>query len=445
MGILVGRQPNHPMKTREKLRWYAERREGSRLESTGQGNGCLLPPTQTSLGAEGVVSAAYLDYNGSAPLDPRVLEAMTPVLSEGIGNASSVHRFGRDQAVLVDEAREQVAALVGGRPGHVVFTAGATEANNLAIRGTVEGSQPGRQRVLVSAVEHASVRETARWLCAHGLAKVDVIPVTPGGFVDPDGLASMMGPDVLLVSVMAANSETGVLNSVGQMAELAHAHGALFHCDATQMVGRMPFDLGRSGADLVSFSGHKICGPGGVGALVGTRRSLGRLRPLIHGGGHERGLRSGSTNVAGAVGLGVAAHLASREREHEARRVRALRDRLVAELKTRLPDAHENGDVTRRLPNTTNIRFVGADADAVLVNADPVAVSTGSACSSGSIEPSAVLLAMGMTRDAAYESVRLSLGRFTTASDIEVAVDRIVTAVSYIRSMASEGHLGATG
>lgn len=391
------------------------------------------------------MNAIYLDYNGSAPLDPRVLEAMAPVMSKGLGNASSVHRFGRHQAGLVDEARERVAALVGGRPGHVVFTAGATEANNLAIRGIVEGGEPQRSRVLVSAVEHASVREATGWLSAQGLAKVEPIPVTSGGFVDVDVLDSMMGPDVLLVSVMAANSETGVLNSVGQIAQLARSHGALFHCDATQMVGRMPFDLGRSGADLVSFSGHKICGPGGIGALVGTRHSLGRLRPLILGGGHEQGLRSGSIHVVGAVGLGVAADLASQEREQEARRVAALRNRLVAALKTRLPDTHENGDVTRRLPNTANIRFVGADADAVLVNVDPVAVSTGSACSSGSIEPSAVLLAMGVTRDAAYESVRFSLGRFTTANDIERAVDRTVAAVSYIRGMASEGHRGAAG
>lgn len=410
--------------------------EGPRLESARCGNDRLLPLT-TSHGTAGVMSAVYLDYNGSAPLDPRVLEAMAPVLSLGVGNASSVHRFGREQAALVDDAREQVAALVGGRPGQVVFTGGATEANNLAIRGSLEASEPGRSRVLVSAVEHASVRETARWLCAQGLAKVEVVPVTTGGFVDPDVLEPMMGPDVLLVSVMAANSETGVLNSVGRIAEVAHAHGALFHSDATQIVGRVPFDLDRSGADLVSISGHKICGPGGIGALVGTRDGLRRLRPLIHGGGHEQGLRSGSVNVAGAVGLGVAAHLAAQERGPEAHHVGELRNRLVEKLKMRLPDTHQNGDVTRRLPNTANIRFVGADADAVLVNVDPVAVSTGSACSSGSIEPSAVLLAMGLDRDAAYESVRFSLGRFTTATEIDIAVDRTVTAVSRVRDMAT--------
>ena len=338
---------------------------------------------------------------------------------------------------MVGEARDQVADLVGGKPGGVVFTAGATEANNLALQGVVEGEESSRSRVLVSAVEHASVLEPARWLAGQGRAKVELIPVRPGGFVDPDVVGAMIGPDVMLVSVMAANSETGVLNPVAEIAERVHAYGGLLHCDITQIVGRLGFDLDTVGADLVSLSGHKICGPGGVGALVGTPRGLRRLRPLIHGGGHERGLRSGSTNVAGVVGFGAAAHLAYEERDEEARRVGQLRDRLVEELQQRIPNMYENGDTTRRLPNTTNVRFAGADADAVLVNMDPVAVSTGSACSSGSIEPSGVLLAMGLNRDAAFESIRFSLGRFTTPDDIDQAVGRTVTAVSYVRYMTS--------
>ena len=389
------------------------------------------------------MSGVYLDYNGSAPLDSRVLGSMVPVLADCVGNASSVHRFGRRQAAMVGEARDQVASLVGGRPGGVVFTAGATEANNLALQGLVEGEVGGRSRVLVSAVEHASVLEPARWLAGQGLAKVDVIPVTAGGFVDPDVVGSMMGPDVLLVSVMAANSETGVLNPVAEIAERVRAYGGLFHCDITQMVGRLGFDAGAVGADLVSLSGHKICGPGGVGALVGTRRGFRSLRPLIHGGGHERGLRSGSINVGGVVGFGAAARIAYEERDEEARRVGQLRDRLVEELRQRIPDMYENGDTTCRLPNTTNIRFAGADADAVLVNMDPVAVSTGSACSSGSVEPSGVLLAMGLDRDAAFESIRFSLGRFTTPDDIDQAVGRTVTAVSYVRDMTSGEDLDA--
>ena len=379
--------------------------------------------------------AVYLDYNGSAPLDPRVAEIMVPILTDGIGNASSIHRFGRQQTVAVDEAREHVATMIGGRPSNVVFTAGATEANNLAIRGAVEGASAGRPRILISAVEHASVRQTARWLDEYGLTKLDVIPVTKGGFVDLDALESMIDTDVLLVSVMAANSETGILNPVEEIAERAHAVDALLHCDATQSAGRLPFDLERTGADLVSLSSHKICGPTGVGALVGTRRGLRRLRPIIHGGGHEQGLRSGSLNVAGVVGFGTAARIAIAERTSESARVAEARDRLTATLKSRLSGVHDIGDVARRLSNTANIRFEGADAEAVVANMEPVAVSTGSACSSGSIEPSQVLLAMGIPRDAAFESVRFSLGRFTTTEDVDLAVESAVAAVEYVRNM----------
>ena len=384
------------------------------------------------------MSEVYLDYNGSAPLDPRVAEVMLPILTGGVGNASAAHQFGRRQAAAISVAREEVAELVGGRPSDVVFTAGATEANNLVLRGVVEAADEQRSRILVSAVEHASVSEAARWLNEQGMAKLDVIPVTARGFVGPDAVEALIGPDVLLVSVMAANSETGILNPVGEIAERVHAAGALFHCDATQMVGRLPFDMEQVGADFVSLSGHKICGPGGVGALVGTRASLRHLRPIIHGGGHERGLRSGSLNVAGIAGLGTAARIAGEERESEGRRVADLRDRFVSVLKARLPAVHDNGDVTRRLPNTANVRFAGADAEAVLTNMHPVAASTGSACSSGSIEPSPVLLAMGLSRDAAFESVRLSLGRFTTEHEIGAAAEAVVTAVEYVRSVTQE-------
>ena len=380
--------------------------------------------------------SVYLDYNGSAPLDPRVAEIMLPILMEGIGNASSVHRFGRQQMVAIDEAREHIAAMVGGRASGVVFTAGATESNNLALRGAVEGAAVGRPRVLISAVEHASVRQTAQWLDEHGLIELGVIPVTKGGFVDLDALESMIDTDVLLVSVMVANSETGILNPVEIIAERAHAVGALLHCDVTQSVGRLPFEFERIGVDLVSLSSHKICGPTGVGALVGTRRGLRRLRPIIHGGGHEHGLRSGSLNVAGIVGFGAAARIATEERTSESARVAEARDRLTSALKSRLSGVHEVGDVARRLPNTANVRFEGADAEAVATNMDPVAVSTGSACGSGSIEPSEVLLAMGISRESAFESVRFSLGRFTTTEDIDLAVESAVAAVEHVRSMA---------
>ena len=380
----------------------------------------------------------YLDYNGSAPLDPRVAEVMRQALTEGLGNASAIHRFGRRQTAAVDEAREHVASMVGGRPSAVVFTSGATEANNLVLRGAVEGRPPDRQRVLISAVEHASVSRTAAWLRESGQVEVDVIPVTPGGFVDPDQLGKMVGSDVLLVSVMAANSETGVLNPVGEIAERVHSAGALFHCDATQFAGRLPFDLEELGADFVSVSSHKICGPTGAGALIGTRFSLKRLRPILHGGGHERGLRSGSLNVGGIVGFGAAARIATEERAVERTQVASLRDQLTTTLKTRLPDVHEIGDTDRRLPNTACLRFAGADGQAVVTQMDPVAVSLGSACHSGSIEPSSTLTAMGMSRDAAFESVRFSLGRFTTVTEIELAVEKTVAAVEFVRDRTGE-------
>ena len=388
---------------------------------------------------------------------------MLPLLTgaEGVGNASSVHRFGRRLAAAVDEAREHVAALVGGRASGVAFTSGATEANNLALRGVVEAAANhasataagdklrvsgrdrlraaagSRPRMLVSAVEHASVARTARWLHDRGLVESEVVGVTAGGFVEPDAVDGLLDGDVLLVSVMAANSETGVLNPVGEIAERVRAAGTgvILHCDATQMAGRLPFDMESSGVDLVSISGHKICGPGGVGALIGTRRALRGLEPLLHGGGHERGLRPGSLNVAGAVGFGIAARIAAEEREAETVRVGALRDRLVEGLSRRLEGVHQNGDTTRRLPNTANVRFTEADAEAVMIAMDPVAVSTGSACDSGAVEPSRVLTAMGLSGEAAFESIRFSLGRFTTETDIDTAIDSAVRAVEHVRSM----------
>lgn len=428
--------------------------EGKRLGSTAipysvdhmdaSGAGGLLNQQAKSLAAVTAVHrttsvrGVYLDYNSSAPLDPRVADVMVPLLTQGIGNASSIHRFGRSQAAEVDEAREHVAAIVGGRPSNVVFTASATEANNLALRGSVGEEPSNRRRILISAVEHASVRETAQWLNKQGLARVDVIPVTSGGLVDLQALDALIGTDVLMISVMAANSETGVLNPVPEISKLAHAAGALFHCDATQLVGRLSFDLAQLGADLVSVSSHKICGPAGVGALIGTQRSLRRLLPIIHGGGHERGLRAGSLNVAGIVGFGVAARIAAEERASESVRVAELRDRLTVGLKSRLSGVHQVGDLMRRLPNTASIRFEDADAEAVVSNMDPVAVSTGSACNSGSIEPSEVLLAMGIPHDAAFESVRFSLGRFTRDEDIDLAIEKAVAAVEYVRTMTKE-------
>ncbi len=381
----------------------------------------------------------YLDYNASTPLDPRVAEAMLPELRGGVsastGNASSAHRFGMRRKAAVDKAREHIAALVSGQPAGVIFSSGATEANNLALIGLAQNAPAERNRIVISATEHASVRQVAQWLHSQGQAKLDVVGVTSGGLVDLAELDVLLSPDVLAVSVMAANSETGVCNPIAAVAEKAHCVGALLHCDATQMVGRLSFDMSALGADLVSLSSHKIYGPGGVGALIGTHAALQQLKPLLHGGGHEQGLRSGSLNVAGIVGLGTAAAICTQERSTEAVAVAKLRDYLVCELQNVLAGTTQNGDSSCLLPNTASLRFAEADAEAVMHNMDPVAVSTGSACSSGSIEPSQVLLAMGLSHQAAFETVRFSLGRFTTKTEIDRAILQTVTAVRYVREM----------
>ena len=377
----------------------------------------------------------YLDYNASAPMDKRVIESMLPFLENHFGNASSSHGFGRRLSSCVEDSREQIASFVGGSPGGVIFTAGATEANNQALRGLFHRNGIGSGDLMISAVEHASVRNTAQWLNEQQGVRLKTVPVTAGGFIDIAALRELLN-GVKLISVMGVNSETGVINPLREVVELAKEHDALVHCDATQMVGREPFDMTELGIDLVSFSGHKIYGPAGVGALIVSREVRKLLEPLLLGGGHENGLRSGSLNVAGIVGLGVASRLAEKERLADSNRLSYLRDQLVSDLQRLLPEVQELGDTSKRVANTTNIRFLGADADAVMANMRDVAVSNGSACSSGAIEPSIVLQEMGLDRTAASEALRFSLGRFTTSDDIDTAIPRIVTAVQYVRTMA---------
>ena len=376
----------------------------------------------------------YLDYNASAPMDKRVIESMLPFLENHFGNASSSHGFGRRLSSCVEDSREQIASFVGGSPGGVIFTAGATEANNQALRGLFHRHGIGSGDLMISAVEHASVRNTAQWLNEQQGVRLKTVPVTAGGFIDIAALRELLN-GVKLISVMGVNSETGVINPLREVVELAKEHDALVHCDATQMVGREPFDMTELGIDLVSFSGHKIYGPAGVGALIVSREVRKLLEPLLLGGGHENGLRSGSLNVAGIVGLGVASRLAEKERLTDSNRLSYLRDQLVSNLQRLLPEVQELGDTSKRVANTTNIRFLGADADAVMANMRDVAVSNGSACSSGAIEPSIVLQEMGLDRTAASEALRFSLGRFTTSDDIDTAIPRIVTAVQYVRTM----------
>ncbi len=377
----------------------------------------------------------YLDYNATTPVAEEVLEAMLPWFRSSYGNASSVsHSLGVRAADAVEKARQQLASLLHCSPRDITYTSGATEANNLAIQGLLGALPLERRRVLVGSTEHKSVLELAKALEGRG-AGVDPIPVDRHGLIDMSALEGLLGPDVLLVSVMAANNETGSLNPVASVAALAHAHGAAVHTDATQWVGKLHIDVREWDIDLLSLSAHKFYGPKGVGALY-VRRRL-ELAPIIYGGGQERGLRGGTLNVPGIVGLGAAAEFVERSLDAEAHRLRGLRDRLHDLIGSRLLHVELNGHRTERLPNTLNIRFIGADADAVMARLPELAVSSGSACTSAVPHPSHVLTAMGLTTDAAEESIRFSLGRETTAADIASAGDLVAAAVSAVRRIAS--------
>lgn len=374
----------------------------------------------------------YLDNNASTAPDPEVLEAMGWALRDLYANPSSQHPAGWRAAEAVERAREQVAALISCPSRAISFTSGATEADNLAIAGLWEGSRAtgsSRNTVVVGATEHAAVLESARSLRAAG-GRVIEVPVDRFGVINLDALNEVVDEDVLLVSVMAANSETGTLAPLSDVVAIAKEHGAYVHSDATQFVGRLRLDMEALDLDMVSLSGHKIHGPKGVGALA-ARRGV-PIASRIHGGGHERGLRSGTLNTPGIVGLGVAAELAVR-RFREAMAIADLRDRLHQGITARLDGVSLNGHFTERLPNTVNLRFAGADAEAVMTSLRRVACSVGSACSSGVPAPSHVLVAMGLSSEEAHESLRFSLSRNTTTADVDAAIEEIVSAVTFVR------------
>lgn len=373
----------------------------------------------------------YLDHLATTPCDPRVIEAMMPYFSERFGNPSSAHHvLGRAAARVVDAARESVAALVDCPPEGVIFTSGATESNNLALFGVARGLGRHRRKIVTTAVEHKSVLLAARQLAAEGW-EVVVLPVDGKGRVRLDAAQAAIDHHTLLVSVQAANNETGTIQPVDEIAALAHAAGALVHCDATQMIGKLPFSMVNLDVDLVSMSGHKLYGPKGVGALCIARTGVAqRLSPILHGGGQENVLRAGTQNVAGIVGLGAACEIAAREMKEEAVRVGRLRDELERRVLAGYPGAFVNGDRADRLPGASNVTLPGIDADELLANLPELALSTTSACVSGTQEPSHVLLAMGLSRELAYQSIRMSPGRFTTPGDISRAADAIQAAMT---------------
>ncbi|MCL6576923.1 cysteine desulfurase family protein [Kyrpidia sp.] len=374
----------------------------------------------------------YLDYHATTPLDPRVLAAMRPYLEVEFGNPSNtLYLSGRRAAAAVEDSREKVAALIGARPHELVFTSGATESNNLAILGVARASTE-RRKMVSTPIEHKSVLEPLRYLSSLGFEAV-YLPVDLYGRVDLEAAQRLIDEETLLVSVQAANNEIGTLQDIAQIVAIAKAHGALVHTDAAQAVGKIPVDVETWGVDLLSISAHKLYGPKGVGALYvreGLRKAP--LVPLAFGGGQEGGLRPGTLNVPGIVGLGEACALAYREMYQEADRVRRLRDRLEEGIKERIPGVKVNGELEHRLPGNSSLTFPGVEADALILNMPELALSMGSACNSGALEPSYVLTAIGLSREDASSTVRIGIGRFTQAEEVEIVVGKITEAYFHL-------------
>ncbi len=379
----------------------------------------------------------YLDYNATSPLDPRVLDAMLPYFREKFGNAASRHHeLGCDAAKSVEAARERVARLIGADPREIVWTSGATESDNLAIKGVAAASAAKGRHLVTVATEHRAVLDACEHLESKGF-RVSYLKVNSDGTLDLDRLAKAVAEETVLVSIMHANNETGVLHPLREIGALCKERKVLFHTDATQSFGKEPIDVQAMGIDLLSASAHKICGPKGIGVLYVRRRAPRvRCEPLLHGGGHEKGYRSGTLNVPAIVGMGAAAEIAGREMAAEQPRFRSLRDRLERELASRLEGVEVNGHPERRLANTSNLSFRGMDGEELMKAVPEVAVSSSSACTSALLQPSYVLGALGCDAERVRGSVRFSLGRFTTGEEIDRAVDGIAAAVGARRKAA---------
>ena len=378
---------------------------------------------------------AYLDYNATTPVDSEVLAAMLPFLAENFGNASSIHSAGQAARAAVDRARESVASLIGAKPSEIVFTSGGTEADNLAILGIAAAGTDSRKHIIITAIEHHAVLHATQALEKQGI-EVTYLPVGRDGIVNPDDVRRALRPETVLISVMLANNELGTIQPVEEIGKIAAEAEVYFHSDAVQAAGKLPLDVNLLGVDLLSISAHKIYGPKGVGALYVRSGTL--LAPQFYGGHHERDLRPGTENVPGIVGIGKAAELAKQSLAEDAQRVCALRDELERELLARIPQAHSNANSAPRTPNTTNITFPGLEGEALIIALDlkGLACSTGAACSSGAVEPSHVLTAIGLTPDEARASIRFSLGRHTTPQEIAAALEIVPAAVAQLRELS---------
>lgn len=379
----------------------------------------------------------YMDNHSTTPCDPRVVESMLPFFTEKFGNAASRnHTFGWEAEEAVDQARKQIAKIVNADAKEIVFTSGATESDNLALKGVVEMYREKGDHIITSSTEHRAVIDTAKALEKKGV-KVTYLPVDKTGMVSPDDVRNAITDKTILISIMLANNEIGTIHPIKAIGKVAKEKGILFHCDATQGVGKIPVDVQEMGIDLMSFTGHKIYGPKGIGALY-VRRKAPRVRiePMIHGGGHERGMRSGTLAVPLIVGFGKAVELCAQEMAAESQRIAKLRDRLQEGIMGAMDEVYLNGHPTERLPGNLNISFAYVEGEALLMGVKEIALSSGSACTSATLEPSYVLRALGVGSDLAHSSIRFGLGRFTTAEEVEYTIDRMIKAVNHLREMS---------
>jgi cysteine desulfurase len=380
----------------------------------------------------------YLDNHATTQVDPRVLEAMLPYFSEKFGNAASrSHPFGWEAEQAVETAREQIAKLIGSSAKEIIFTSGATESDNLAIKGVAEAFRDKGDHIITVAAEHKAVLDSCKHLEKQG-RRVTYLGVGNDGLLRIEDLKSAFSDKTILVTVMYANNEVGVLQPIAEIGRLCHERGVLFHCDAVQAIGKIPVDVNREGIDLMSITAHKLYGPKGVGALyVRGKSPQVQVAAQIDGGGHEHGMRSGTLNVPGIVGLGKACELAMQEMPQESRRIAALRDKLKHQLEENVDDVHVNGSMEHRLPGNLNIRFGGVDSESLLMGINDIAVSTGAACTPAKIEPSYVLKAMGLTDEQANSTLRFGIGRFNTEAEIDYAAERVIETVKKLRELSS--------
>ncbi len=378
----------------------------------------------------------YMDNHATTRVDPRVLEAMLPYFTEIYGNAASrSHSYGWEADKAVDAARDQVGALIGASGKEIVWTSGATESNNLAIKGAAEFYKDRGRHIVTSVIEHKAVLDTCKRLEREGF-DVTYLPVATDGRVAPDTVRAAVTDKTVLVSIMLANNEIGTVNPINEIGDIVKARGALFHVDAVQGAGKIPFDVTAAKADLVSLSAHKMYGPKGVGALYVRRKPRVRLTAQLDGGGHERGMRSGTLNVTGIVGFGKAAQIAIAEMPEESARVLHMRERLRKGIAARVTDTFVNGSLEHRLPGNLNISFAYVEGEAMLMALKDVAVSSGSACTSASLEPSYVLRALGVEEEMAHTSIRFGVGRFNTDEEIDYVIDLVARKVDKLREMS---------